>query len=316
MSVNSTIETPRSGRVRTTRRPDFFIVGAPKCGTTALIHYLKQHPQIFVPDRKELDFFGTDLRFSWPRLTKEEYLAFFSGAGAAKRAGEGSVWYLYSARAAAEIKAFSPTAAIIIMLRNPVDLMYSFHSQRVYNGNEDIENFEAALAAEPDRRQGRRVPKKASDVMGCFYREIATFTPQIERYFRVFGKNRVRVILYDDFSRETLRIYRETCEFLGVNAGFQPNLEVVNARKQIRSPFLRDFLRKPHPGTDWIFRAVGLRRTRDGGVKGWIRRLNSTRDSLRPMDPQLRRRLLDEFRPEVERLSALIGRDLTHWCAP
>jgi hypothetical protein len=316
MTVKSALHPTRSRRAPAARRPDFFIVGAPKCGTTALIQYLKQHPQVFVPDRKELDYFGADLQFRWPRLTKEEYLAFFTEAGAAKRAGEGSVWYLYSARAAAEIKAFSPAASIIIMLRNPVDLMYSFHSQRVYNGNEDIEDFAAALAAEEDRRRGHRIPKNASDVMGCYYREIATFTPQIERYVRVFGRDRVRIILFEDFTRDTARVYRETCEFLGIDPGFQPALEVVNARKRIRSTLLRDFVRRPHPGADWLLPLVGLRRTRDGGLKGWIRRINSTTDALRPMDPALRRQLQREFVPEVERLSALLGRDLSHWSAP
>ena len=144
-----------SSGVTKMRRPDFFIVGAPKCGTTAMIDYLKQHPEVFVPDRKELDFFGRDLVFKGHRLTEEEYLGFFSRATAEKRAGEGSVWYLHSKTAALEIKDFSPNARIIIMLRNPLDMMYSFHSQRLYNGNEDIENFSAALDAEAERTQHR-----------------------------------------------------------------------------------------------------------------------------------------------------------------
>ena len=86
------------------RRPDFFIVGAPKCGTTAMIDYLKQHPEVFVPDRKELDYFGSDLVFKGHRLTEAEYLSFFSRATTEKRAGEGSVWYLHSTTAALEIK--------------------------------------------------------------------------------------------------------------------------------------------------------------------------------------------------------------------
>ncbi|MGH7797295.1 MAG: sulfotransferase domain-containing protein [Candidatus Binatia bacterium] len=296
------------------RRPDFFIVGAPKCGTTAMIEYLKQHPEVFIPDRKELDFFGSDLVFKGHRLTEEEYLSFFARAKMEKRAGEGSVWYLHSTTAASEIKKFSPFARIIIMLRNPLDMMYSFHSQRVYNGNEDIENFAAALDAEAERKRGSRLPHGASDLFGWCYRDVATYTKQVERYFRRFGREHVRVIIYDDFANDTGLAYRVTCQFLDVGSDFQPDFRIVNTRKRVRSKALRDFMRRPHPTAGWLFRGLGLRPDRNDGYKGWLRRLNSSDHSLRPMDPVLRRQLQREFEPEVRQLSALLGRDLTHWC--
>src|SRR3989339_415720 len=136
------------------RKPDFFIVGAPKSGTTAMCTYLKQHPEIFMPEKKESHFFGTDLNS--PRFIRDKkiYLSLFSKAKDERRVGESSVWYLYSKKAASEIKEFSPSASIIIMLRNPVDMLYSQHSQFLYNGNEDIACFEEALNAEQDRRRG------------------------------------------------------------------------------------------------------------------------------------------------------------------
>jgi hypothetical protein len=295
------------------QRPDFFIVGAPKCGTTAMMDYLKQHPDVFVPERKELDFFGSDLVFKGRRLTEAEYLSFFSRATTKKRAGEASVWYLYSKKAALEIKEFSPSARIIIMLRNPVDMMYSFHSQRVYDGNEDIEEFEAALEAEAERRRGLRLPSKASDVFGWCYRDAATYTPQVQRYFDVFGRRQVHVLIYDDFARDTAGAYRDICRFLDVEADFRPDFRMVNARKKIRSKALREFLRKPHPASGWLFRAMGLRPDRNGGYKGWLRRLNSSDHSLAPINPVLRKRLQLEFNAEVRQLSALLGRDLSHW---
>lgn len=297
------------------RRPDFFIVGAPKCGTTALIEYLKQHPDVFVPERKELDYFGSDLAFKRYSLSEEQYLSWFRGANGQKRAGEGSVWYLRSARAAAEIKAFAPDARIIIMLRNPVEVMHALHSQRVYNGNEDIEDFAAALEAEEDRRRGFRLPQRATDNFGCFYREAVRYASQIERYFDVFGRDRVRVILYDDFARETARVYRETCRFLEINENFRPSLHVVNARKRVRSGAVREFLRRPPAPARVFLRALGLRPDRNGGYKGWLRRVNSTARSLRPLDPELRKKLQGEFQPEVSQLSNLLERDLTYWCA-
>src|SRR5262245_23487023 len=164
------------------RKPDFFIVGAPKCGTTAMNDYLQVHPEIFIPAKKEIHFFGADLQFlKGGRVTEQEYLTYFFPAQGEKRVGEASVWYLYSQHAAAEIQAFSPTARIIIMLRNPVDMMYSLHSQRLYNDNENLVNFAEALAAEGDRQQGKRLYPKASDVMGSLYRTAATYTPQVQR---------------------------------------------------------------------------------------------------------------------------------------
>jgi len=305
----------RTSATTPVRRPDFFIVGAPKCGTTALIEYLKQHPEVFVPERKELDFFCTDLVFKKYHLSEPQYLSWFAGANGQRRAGEGSVWYLRSTRAAAEIKDFSPTARIIIMLRNPVEVMHALHSQRVYNGNEDIEDFAAALEAEGDRRLGLRLPQLATDDFGCFYRDTVRYASQIERYFDAFGREHVRVILYEEFARETARVFRETCRFLEIDEEFKPCLSVINARKRVRSPAVREFLRRPPAPARLLLRAVGLRPDRNGGYKGWLRRLNSTSRGLRPLDAALRQRLQREFKPEVRRLSELLGRDLSHWCA-
>src|SRR3954468_20052709 len=106
--------------------PDFFLVGAPRRGTTALCNYLRMHPEVFVCSPKEPTYFGRDLapkRFP----TLESYRALFANTGSATRVGDGSVAYLASDSAAEEIHAFNPNAAILIMLRNPVELIYSLH---------------------------------------------------------------------------------------------------------------------------------------------------------------------------------------------
>src|SRR5687767_1010670 len=103
-------------------KPNFFIVGAPKCGTTSLYEYIRVHPEVFMPDRKEPAFFCSDF-YKPRRMKEEEYLSLFREAGSAKWIGEASTWYLYSDKAREGIKAFCPDARIIIMLRNPVDMM-------------------------------------------------------------------------------------------------------------------------------------------------------------------------------------------------
>jgi hypothetical protein len=294
------------------RTPDFFIVGAPKCGTTAMNFYLKQHPEIFMSD-KEIHFFGEDLHFTVPRVTRQQYLNAFSAATEVKRVGEAAVWYLYSRQAAREIKEFYPSARIIIMLRDPVDVMYSLYQQRVYNGNEDIEEFEAALDAEESRKSGARMPRHPSNLMGCFYRESVRFTRQVHRYLDIFGRENVHVIIFDDFKSDTAGVYKKCCEFLAVDVDFRPSFPVINPTKRARSIVLRDLLHRPPPSLHWLGRVLMLQPNRHGGYKGWLKRLNTSRRELIPMKPELRRRLQKEFLPEVEELSHLLGRDLTYW---
>ena len=106
-------------------KPNFLIVGAPKCGTTALWRYLNAHPDIFMSPRKDMHFFGSDLDFTKrSRFTQKEYEQFFEHA-TQKAIGEASVWYLYSQKAAQEIAAYRPDMKIIIMVRDPIQIMYA-----------------------------------------------------------------------------------------------------------------------------------------------------------------------------------------------
>src|SRR5690349_5772876 len=125
------------------KNPDFFLVGARKSGTTAMVQYLAAHPDIFM-GIKEMHFFGQDLHFRAPfyRHKLNEYLAEFQGCNGHRRFGEASVWYLLSSQAALEIKAFKPEARIVIMLREPIDLLYSLYYQLRYLGDEQLPSFE------------------------------------------------------------------------------------------------------------------------------------------------------------------------------
>jgi hypothetical protein len=295
------------------RKPDFFIVGAPKCGTTAMNEYLQEHPEIFIPAKKEIHFFGSDLVFRKPRLAFPEYLSYFSAARDEKRIGESSVWYLYSQLAAAEIKEFCPSARIIIMLRNPVDMMYSLHSQRVFNDNENITDFAEALAAEEDRQRGLRLYQNALNTMGFFYRAAARYTQQVRRYFDAFTRERVHVIVFDDFTKSLAQVYREACAFLEVDANFEPRFLVINANKRVRSVMLRSLLRYPPPAALRLLRLLVPQPGR-AGLKEQLRHFNTKYEPRSPIDSGLKQRLQAEFLPEVESLSQLLDRDLTHWC--
>ena len=310
--VSSVRQLPRP------RRPDFFIVGAPKCGTSAMAHYLAAHPDIYMP-RKEMHAFGMDLCFGdqFYRRDLNAYLAEFGACQGRRRAGEASVWYLFSSDAAAEIKAFNPDSRIVIMLRDPVEMIYSLYYQFRFDGNEPLPGFEDALAAEQNRRAGRRLGRQTYFAQGLFYRETARYTNQVQRYFDVFGREQVQVIIYDDFHANTGAVYARTLEFLDVAPNpVDIDFKVINGNKYARNSALQAVLNEPLLRSTaialrpWLPRAVfaGLR-----NVEARVQRSATRFEKRPPLAPELQARLKREFAPEVERLSELLGRDLTHW---
>jgi hypothetical protein len=300
------------------RKPDFFIVGAPRCGTTAMRAYLVEHPEIFMVSRdglldSEPHFFGTDLYAPWFIRDEQEYLSLFAGAKNEKHIGEKSTAYLFSRRAASEIKAYQPSARIIIMLRNPVDMLYSLHTCHLNLGYEDIVDFEAALEVEKVRKRGQRLPSNVSSLesWSLLYSERASFTEQVQRYVDAFGWENVHIIIFDDIIGDVTRVYKKTLRFLGVAPYIPPSFVKINPTTGCRSRALLNFLNRPPPALRSLVLAGIPLPIRDRITKG-IRRLN--RAPVPALDQEVKRRLQAEFLPEVERLSTLLGRDLTHWC--
>lgn len=306
---------------RRVARPDFFIVGAPKCGTTAMSDYLALHPDIFM-GRKEMHFFGSDLRFAghFYRRAEPEYLAEFAGWRGQRRIGEASVWYLFSQTAAREIHAFNPEARIIIMLREPAEMMYSLFRYFCYDGNEPLRSFAAALAAEPERKAGRGLGRQTYFPPGLVYHETARFARQVRRYLEVFGQDRVHVVLQEDLAADTAAAYRSVLEFLEVDPAFRlPHFDRVNPAQTVKSRALRALLNDP------TLRAAVL------AVRPWLpnfvfsacqrierilQGMNSSVERPQSLAPELKAQLRREFADDVAELSKLIGRDLSHWTAP
>ncbi|HZS33637.1 MAG TPA: sulfotransferase domain-containing protein [Methylomirabilota bacterium] len=294
------------------RHPDLFVVGAPKCGTTALYTYLRRHPEVFMSPLKEAHFFGTDLRFvDRPPLSEREYLGYFAGARNERCVGEASVWYLYSTRAALEIKRFSAAARIVVMLRNPVDLMYALHAERVVQGSEPIREFAAALRAEPRRRQGLDPPRRGLVDAGL-YRAVAHYPDQLMRYFETFGRERVHVIVFDDLVADAAAVYAATARFLGVTPRPVAGLRPENPSRRIRSAWLARAFHDP-PRVVRVLGRAALSRPARTRLLAALRRLNSRVAPRPPMPEALRRELQAEFRPDIVRLGRMLDRDLAHW---
>lgn len=305
-------------------KPNFFIVGAPKCGTTALHEYLQRHPDAYLPYYKEPHYFGADLlgsRFLQFRDKPSKYLKLFRDARGEARIGESSPWYLVSSTAAAEIHRYDPQAKIIIMLRNPIDMMYSMWSQFRYSGNEQIESFEEALAAESERKAGKRIRRAAHCISGLQYRQMTRFSEQASRFFDRFGRERVMVIIFDDFRADTAATYRAVLEFLELDTDASVNFGVRNPNKEVRLAWLQKLIistgfslmllkdRLTYLATTSAVLPYAYRtRAVEGVIAAYTRY-----ERRSPLTPETRRRLAEDLSDEVEQLGALLGRDLSHW---
>ena len=178
------------------------------------------------------------------------------------------------------------------MLREPVEMLYSLYHQLRYDANEHLPTFEAALAAENDRQAGQRLCRGAYFSQGLAYRGIARYTEQVRRYFDTFGRDRVRVVTYDELAASAHETYRGTLEFLGVDTTHQPeSFRVINGNKSVRSRMLRGIL------TDPCLRSSAISAARRMGRRAFIllRRMEArlwalnTRWTKRPpLDPRLR----------------------------
>ena len=294
--------------------PNLYMVGAPRCGTTALADFLSTHPDIFVA-KKELHYFGSDLSFRHDqRLSRDDYAWFYRSAQDQRFRCDRSTWYLASTRAAEEIAAESPDARIIVMLRRPADMMYSLHSQALVACQEVVKDFPAALSLEAGRAKGQDIPPATSLVEALLYRRAASFADQIERYLRVFGADHVHVIVHEDFARDPRRSYLDALDFLGLDDDGRAEFPVLNSNREMRSERLGRFVRNPPP----LIRSVGrvalpsrrLRLALGSTLGTRIARSNQVPVRRPAMDPELHAALSREFADDVARLEVLLGRAL------
>lgn len=283
--------------------PDFFIVGAPKCGTSSLNNYLGQHPQIYVSPIKEPHFFSTDLNPPSYIRDKDIYLSLFSNVKNEIRIGENSNTYLYSHIAAKKIKEFSPNADIIILLRNPVDMMYSLYWQALSSGIEWIKDFEKALKYEKIKKNQ---PKNMIKTF-TLYKDAAQYREQVERYYDLFENKKIHIIIYKEFKNNNLRIYKELLKFLNVNINYIPQFIHLNPSRHPRSILLAHIIRKIKP------RKGSNNDNLSSKLVYFLKLINNNYKKIPPIDIKLRRNLIKEFIPEINRLSKLINKDLTFW---
>jgi hypothetical protein len=286
------------------RKPDFFIVGAPKSGTSSLYRYLAQHPDVFLSEPKEPHFFHNRRLPGAPVLGEknlDEYLHLFRGVPKETKAGDASTSYLYSTNAALEIGRFKPEAKILMVLRNPVDRAYSHYWNHVRDGIESL-SFEEALRVEPRRVSSRRW-------CGFYYVEVGRYAEQVARYLEVFGEDSVRIYLFEDLQKDAEGVCQDVFRFLEVDTGRSVDTsEIYNRSGPPRSTHLASLLyylsRKRS-----VARALPTAFGR--GAKEWLLARNTK--PVPEMDADMRSWLQEVFRDDILRLEELLGRDLNHW---
>jgi Sulfotransferase family len=301
------------------RLPEFFIVGHPKSGTAALYEALRSHPRIFMPEVKEPVFFATELprqahRYTAP-ATLEEYLELFDPAAPGQLLGEASASYLWSQAAAEGIAALQPQARIIAILREPASFLRSFHLQMLQSHNESEKDLGRALALEQERRAGRRLPPRSSWPQLLLYSEQVRYVEQLRRYHERFGRERVLVLIYDDFLADNPGTVRQVLRFLEVDEDAPVEIAEANPSVRMRSQRLDELLNSVSTGSGPAGRmlksavmAVVPQRLRRGALRAAQQRL--VHGEPEPQDAALMQEIRLRYRPQVEEISAYLDRDL------
>jgi Sulfotransferase family len=303
------------------RLPDFFIVGNPKSGTTALYEMLRLHPGIYMPECKEPWFFAQELHERTPPRPEgtpeslEQYVQLFADAAPEQRAGEATALYLWSRTAAAAIAQVRPDARIIAILREPASFLASLHLQFVQTYIETEGNFRRAIALEEARRGGREIPRYTYWPQALLYSEHVRYVEQLRRFHAVFPAEQVLVLIYDDFLKDNEATVREVLRFL--DADDQHAIDTVRANPSFRARSQRahELLHAMSVGRGPLSRALR------GGVKA-VTPQKLRRDTVaairqrvintqpEPVDEQFMLELRRRFAPEVAAVSEYLGRDL------
>ncbi|MBV6397460.1 MAG: hypothetical protein HFACDABA_03074 [Anaerolineales bacterium] len=302
------------------KRPTFFVVGAPRCGTTALYTYLSEHPSIFLPVIKELHYFAAD----FPDVHKiqfrsdEDYLKMFADADSeVLAAGDISPLHIYSRTALERIHAFNPAAKILLILRNPVDFVQSIHQLNLGILREDVKDLARAWDLQEERRQGRQMPPSCREPQLVQYGNLGSFGKHLERVYSVFPRKQVMVILFDDFAADPKAVYESILAFLKVPSDGRTNFPTVNASFEQRSQFVARIFHPARSVYRFFMKVIsifGVNFMKNVSVfYGKVEALNTRPAPRAKMDPALRARLQAYFRDDIEKLARLLGRDLSAW---
>ncbi|MBJ18179.1 MAG: sulfotransferase [Deltaproteobacteria bacterium] len=301
-----------SERVRSL--PNFLVIGAIKAGTTALYHYLQQHEQVYLTPVKETRFFsfeGARPDFRGPGDRKlvnmdticdlDTYAKQFYGVTREIAIGEICPSYLYRPRSAERIQHHTPSVKLIAILRNPIERAFSHYVMRLRDGREPCSSFAEALDDE-DRR--------LRDNWGSgLYCDMGYYGRQLTPYFDRFPRKQIRVYLYEDYLADPDALMADLFRFIGVDETVKLDMSVRhNVAGIIKNPIYRYLWTQTHGIRDLVRPLIPLR------MRSVASDFFMNRDAIRPSFPEnIRARLAEQFREDIERLEVMIDRDLSHW---
>lgn len=291
----------------TSRFPDFFIIGAPKCGTTSLFEWLRQHPDTYL-EWKEPNFLSHDvLDVRWQAgAVREEvtYLARLCPPEAGNRTtGEATPKYLYSDIALARLTEEAQQVRLIVLLRNPVDLAVAMHAQNLREGYEFEPNFARAWA------RGPRVPgERITD-----YRFWGRPGARLKKYLSAIGRDRILVMLLEEEMRhDPAAAHARALAFLGLPPQRLEAYVTANPRRTSASPRLQAITRLLRRRIYAVLEAAGIR-TRGTGLLALFDRLNRNRHERVEVSAETRARVAAELGEDARCIAALLGRERLPW---
>lgn len=290
--------------------PNFLIIGAAKAGTTSIAQYLDQHPQIYISPIKEPFFFsfeGEDLSFCGPGDSQslrlcvnnlQDYEELFKGVSDEIAIGEASTSYLYTPKAAERIYHYIPHAKLVAILRNPVDAAYSSFLHQTREGYEPSKSFLDALEDEE-----RRI--KENWMYFWHYKNNGFYYEKIKRYYELFPKEQIRVLIYDNFIDDSLAFIETLFEFLEVDNSFRPDIGIkYNVSGIPRNRLLHYLTTESRP----VKKALRFLIPRP--LRSKFRNLNLDKPKL---PHEIRKVLLNDYRQDIYQLEDLIQKDLSGW---
>lgn len=291
------------------KKPNFFVIGAPKCGTSSVCNWLGQHPQVFMPSMKEPHFFNSNDQLCLTRNIRE-YERLYKGVTQNHQAvGDGSTWYLYAPEAVRNIEAYTDKKAkYIVCLRNPVDMAWSLHSEMYINGNEPVASFGKAWRLQEERAQeAARLPLSIAP-SHLQYRKSCALGSMLERLYQQVPRARVLVVFLEDMSSRPAAVFHRILEFLELDSRADSvNFNTLNTAKHPRSALVT----KTITVIAALKRSLGM--TVGFGLLKTMKRLNTLHISRPRLSSEIRDAVTSSFAGEIRQIEQLTGRDLEHW---
>lgn len=290
-------------------RPTFICIGAGKAGTTWLWEMLRQHPDLFLPDVKEIDWFneisfeGSDVRNPNHAKSVEWYLSHFDDARPGQVSGEISPSYLWDATAARSIHDFDPDMKVLVMLRDPVERLFSSY-----------------LYGKQKGAIGRHLTFEEALVRVDYLLGRAAYCPGLHRYLDLFDRAQVKAVFHDDLVVDPVALLEEIEAFIGVppfvpdNVRERHNVTMASKYPAVTETLMRLRIAAKRYGLEWMVERG--RGTALHHLFRWFQAQVRPYDEKPSVSAATDENLRQRFIEDIECVERLLAVDLSRWKKP